>query len=157
MKIPGPSLPPSLTLVTALCAAACSSSTAPDPALRAFVGVYALASVDGTPLPVLQLDYSTTRQYLVADTIRADGIGHFSRTTVTRTDSVGRPYSSFYRESSASAYNVRADTIHFVYTCPPGAACVPPPIGWLSADGGFTLADDFATGYNFISRYYRVP
>lgn len=155
--IPAPALRRSGFLLIALCAVACSSATGPDPSLRAFLGVYALASVDGSPVPVIQHDYSTTRQYLVADTIRADGIGHFSRTTVTRTDSVGRPYSSFYRESSASAYNVRADTIHFVYTCPPGAACVPPPIGWLSADGGFTLADDFTTGYNFISRYYRVP
>ena len=156
MNIPGPSLPPSLTLVTALCAAACSSSTAPDPALRAFVGVYALASVDGTPLPVLQLDYSTTRQYLVGDTVTADGTGHYSRVTVTRTDSVGKSYTAFSRQSVTGAYDVRADSVDLIVTCPPGALCVNPPIGWLSTDGSFTLAYRFTTGFKFVSHYYRV-
>lgn len=145
-----------LILVTALAAAACSPSTAPDPTLRAFVGVYALASVDGIQLPVLQLDYSTTRQYLVADTIAANGTGHYTRVTVTRSDSVGKTYSAFTRQSITGAYEVRGDTVDFVMSCPPGALCVNPPIGWLSADGSFTLAYRLTTGFQFVSRYYRA-
>ena len=75
MRVPSRHLG-TLLAATAFATSACTNSTAPtDPALRVFVGTFVLQSFDGAAVPVLRLDDGTTRQYLVADTVVADGQG----------------------------------------------------------------------------------
>lgn len=147
------------TLLTAaaLATSACTSSTAPaDPALRVFVGTFVLQSFDGAAVPVLRQDDGTMRQYLVADTVVADGQGRYTRVAVTRSDSIGRPYSTTQRHAWAGAYAVRADTLDFPVNCPPNALCVPPPVGWRKVDGSLVIAYPTFQGFQAVSQFVRV-
>ena len=156
MRVPSRHLG-TLLAAAAFATSACTSSTAPtDPALRAFVGTFVLQSFDGAPVPVLRLDYGTTRQYLVADTVVADGQGRYTRVAVTRIDSVGRPYSTTQRQAWAGAYAVRADTLDFPFNCAPNALCLSPPVGWRKADGSLVIAYPSFQGFKQVSQFVRV-
>ena len=156
MRVPSRHLGTLLT-AAAFATGACTSSTAPtDPALRAFVGTFVLQSFDGAAVPFLRMDYGTTRRYLVADTLVADGQGRYTQVEVTRIDSVGRPYSTTQRQAWAGAYAVRADTLDFPYNCPPNALCVRPPVGWRKADGSLVIAYPSTQGFMQVSQFVRV-
>jgi hypothetical protein len=135
-------------------ASGCAEPT--DPALRSLAGTFVLQSVDSMPLPVLQLDYTTTRQSLVADTLWADGRGHYSRATITAVDSVGRPYREIHRITITGAYTIRGDTVDFPFKCPPEAMCIEPPVGWRLADGDLVIAERRTTGFALVSRFHQV-
>ena len=153
---------PSCHLIAVLAAVAigsvaCASSTAPtDPALRAFVGTFVLQTFNGAPVPVLQLDYGTTRQYLVTDTVVADGQGRYTRVSVTRSDSVGRAYSITQRHAWSGTYAVRADTLDFLFNCPPNALCIRPPVGWRMANGSLVIAYTSTQGFQSVSQFVRL-
>jgi hypothetical protein len=137
--------------------AGCAEPTEPtEPTLRSLAGTFVLQSVDGMPVPVLQLDYTNTRQYLLTDTLWADGRGHYTRATITAIDSVGRAYRAIQRTMGTGAYVIRGDTVDFPFTCPPGAMCIAPPVGWRLADGALVIAQRRTTGFMFVSRFQRI-
>ena len=138
-----------------LVCAGCSDATSTVwPSLR---GSYALRTVDSSPLPVLQWEYTYTRSYLVADTLIFDGRHTVQHVTVTRLDSIGRPYSEFHRQSYSSDYRLRGDTVDFLFRCPPNADCIAPPIAWLEPDYTLVYAyRKYPTGFSPLSHYKRV-
>jgi hypothetical protein len=147
----------SLIAVVIVLAGGCAEPTDPtDPALRSLEGTFVLQSVDSKPVPVLQVEYTYTRQFLLADTLWADGRGHYTRATITAIDSVGRTYRSIQRRMATGAYGIRGDTVDFPFKCPFGALCISPPVGWRLADGGLVLAQPHTTGFMFVSRFQRA-
>jgi hypothetical protein len=145
-----------LTAATvALVCAGCSETTGTQlPTLR---GSYALLTVDDAPPPVLQWEYNYTRSYLIADTLIFDGRHTVKHITVTRLDSIGRPYSEFHRQSYSSDYRLRGDTVDFLFRCPPYADCAIPPVAWLEPDYKLVYAyRKYPTGFWKPSIYQRV-
>lgn len=144
-----------LIVSSLLLASGCTAIT--DPLLRDWAGTFVLQSVDGAPLPVLKLDYTTTRQYLLADTLWADGRGHYARASIFETDSVGRPYRAIQRTMQTGTYQVtRGDTVEFASTCPPYADCIAPPVGWRANDSEWIIAQRQAVGFAFVSIFRRI-
>ena len=133
----------------------CSDATSSDVAtLR---GVYALRTVDSSPLPILQWEDTYARQYLIADTLIFDGRHTVQHIIITRRDSVVHTYSKSDRQSYTSDYRLRGDTVDFLFSCPIYADCIAPPIGWL--EPGFKLAythRKYPTGFWPPSLYERV-
>jgi hypothetical protein len=132
----------------------CTSPT--DAALGSLTGTYVLQSVDGAAVPVLQVGYTTFRQYLVTDTVVADGRGHYSRVRITEKVSTVGDYRDITRGAWTGTYTIRGDTVDFPYTCPMGAMCLAAPVGWRTADGSLVIADRRTTGFMFVSRFLRV-
>ena len=157
MRVPPSALRSPIALAILL-VAGCAEPTAPiAPALRTLTGTYVLQSVDGAPVPVLQLTYTFTRQLLLADTLSADGQGHYAEVILTAIDSVGTAYRTIQRATRSGEYQIRNDTeVVFPYTCPPFASCVNPPDGWLLSDGELVVAPLYTTGYMFVRRYKHV-
>ena len=142
-----------IVAIGALCLAACRDSVSPERSLR---GAFALRSVDSKPLPLLQYDYSLTRAYLGADTLVFDGRGNLSRVTVSRIDSVQSTYSRVEQTTASGTYRIRNDTIEFPFTCPPGAYCIDPPVGWRLPGGGLVTAYRTTTGFASFKIYEPV-
>ena len=145
-----------MTVATvALFCAGCSDATSTQlPTLR---GSYALRTVDSLPLPVLQWEYTYTRQYLIADTLIFDGRHTVQHITVTRLDSTTSAYSEVHRQSYSSDYRLRGDTVDFLFRCPPTADCILPPIAWLEPDYTLVYAyRKYPTGFWRPSVYKRV-
>jgi hypothetical protein len=145
-----------LTVATvAIFGTGCSDATSTD--VSTLRGSYALRTVDSSPLPVLQWEYDYTRNYVIADTLIFDGRHTVQHVTVTRLDSIGRPYSEFHRQSYSSDYRLRGDTVEFLFRCPPNADCIAPPIAWLGPD--YTLVygyRKYPNGFGPLSLYQRV-
>jgi hypothetical protein len=139
----------------ALLCAGCSEATSTQlPTLR---GSYALRTVDGVPLPVLQWEYGDARQYLIGDTLVFDGRHTVQHITVTRLDSIPGPYSEVHRQSYLSDYRLRGDTVDFLFRCPPNADCILPPVAWLEPDYKLVYAyRKYPTGFWPPSIYERV-
>ena len=143
-----------VAIVALLCAGCSETTTTELPTLR---GSYALRMVDSSPLPALQWEYTYTRFYLIADTLMFDGRHTVQHVTVTRLDSIGRPYSEFHRQSYSSDYRLRGDTVDFLFRCPPNADCIAPPIAWLGPDYTLVYAyRKYPTGFWPLSLYKRV-
>jgi hypothetical protein len=105
-----------------LVAAACTEPQG-DP-LRAFDGTYALQSINGQPLPMVQQSASTIRVMLVADTIVSDGRGHYTRQDVAEIDSLTVSHQQTRSSFDSGQYSMRGDTIEFPSPCPLDAPCV---------------------------------
>ena len=151
-----------IATVTLLCVGCSDATSTQLPTLR---GSYALRTVDGAPLPVLQWEYGDARQYLIGDTLNFDGRHTVQHITVTRLDSIPRPYSEFHRQSYSSDYRLRGDTVDFLFRCPPNAAlsgriradCALPPVAWLEPDNKLVYAyRKYPTGFWPPSIYERV-
>jgi hypothetical protein len=144
------------TLIVWVGIAAIGCAEPTDPTLRALEGTFVLQSVDGKPVPVLRLEYTYTREYLLTDTLWADGRGHYTRTTVTAIDSVARPYREIQARTRTGEYTIRGDTVDFAFSCPPLASCILPPIGWRLTDSEWVIAERGDPGFFFVSRFRRV-
>ena len=142
-------------LAAALLVAGCNDATA---VVRSPLrGTYALRTVDGAPLPYLQLENSLIRQYVLADTLVFDGKQTVAHITALRIDSVAHPHSDFRRDAGAYTYRLRGDTVEFVYSCPFGAYCLAPPVAWLKP--GYRLGyayRRYPSGFGPTSLYQRV-
>ena len=140
--------------ITALLLAAgitgCRDTNGPSDSLR---GRYVLVSVDAKPLPVLLNDYSTTRFYLVGDTLRFDGLGTVTETNIVREDVAATGGSELHREQSSFDYVLSGDSVHFVFNCPPFADCVAPPVGSLLPGGTLIMGDLTTDGLANVRRY----
>ena len=98
-------------------------------------GVYVLRTVGDSTVPFVSYDGGTYRYFEVADTITLDGRGGAREVGVTRTQYTGQPaLTSTY--ATPRRYSMRGDTVDFVFTCPPGAACVLQLAGYELVTGG---------------------
>ena len=122
-----------------------------DPPLQLFQGTYVLRAVSEQPVPVAQVigEMRTTR---LADTLYADGRGHYTESIVTEVDSLGGAYRLTTVTRPAGEYEVRNDTVRFVVNCPIGYFCAYPK-GWFE-DGWFLTLPSPATAP--VSRFERV-
>lgn len=90
---------------------------------------------------------------LLADTLHADGRGHYTESSATEMDSIGSAFRQTADVSRSGEYEVRNDTVRFVVRCPMGAFCLHPK-GWLEG-GSFMRA--YAESQIPLSRFERVP
>ncbi len=145
-----------LLIVGGMAVAASLSCRATEPKPRdGYQGVYQLATVDDSTMPVLVHTASTFTDSLIVDTLHLDGDGHGTEVSVTRRDSVGvapRDLTSFL----AGDYFIRNDTLYFQPPCPGTAAsCMPGPAGWVLPDGQLRLAMEAFLNRTF-QQYYDV-
>lgn len=98
-------------------------------------GTYVLRTVGDSTVPFVSYDGGTYRYVEVADTIALDGRGGAREVSVTRTDYTGQPaLTNTY--ATPRRYSMRGDTVDFVFTCPPYAACVLQLAGYELVTGG---------------------
>ena len=98
-------------------------------------GTYVLRTVGDSTVPFVSYDGGTYRYFEVADTIALDGRGGAREVSVTRTEYTGQsPLTSTY--ATPRRYSMRGDTVDFVFTCPPDAACVLQLAGYELVTGG---------------------
>ena len=140
-------------VVAAVVCVACESPVHPaaDPALQLFQGTYVLRSVGEQPVPVAQV-VGNLRIARLADTLYADGRGHYTESIATELDSIGSAYRLTTDTRQAGEYEVRNDTVRFVVHCPMGYFCLYPK-GWFEG-GLFLTLPSPATAP--VSRFERV-
>lgn len=98
-------------------------------------GTYVLRTVGDSTVPFVEYEYGGSRTIEIADTISLDGRGGAREVSVSRTESAGQPgLTSVF--AAPRRYAMRGDTVAFVYSCPPGAACVNPLVGYELVPGG---------------------
>lgn len=117
-------------------------------------GVYVLRTVGDSTVPFDQYEAGDYRVITVADTIVLDGRGGSRETSVSRIETANQPgTNSSY--SAPRRYAMRGDTVEFVYTCPPGAACVLQLAGYELVTGGmatFALYPQYPIAVSFFER-----
>src|SRR5438128_755800 len=117
------------TFALGLMTTACSTPT--DPSLRAFQGVFVLQTVDGLPLPVVQNAFGQAQLRMRADTLGADGRGHYVEIMRQELDSLGNSYRAAQASRHTGHYTVRGDTVDFEIDCPAPCMRVLQPLGVL--------------------------
>ena len=135
---------------TAALAAGCS-----DGSFGSERGVYVLRTVGDSTVPFVAYDGGGGyRLITLADTIALDGRGGAREVSVSRIETTGQPgTNSSY--AAPRRYSMRGDTVEFVFTCPPGAACVQQLAGYELVTGGmatFPLNPGYAVPTSFYER-----
>jgi hypothetical protein len=126
---------PLLFTIAMLLAASCTEPPVAPP--HVFVGTFVLRSIDGQPIPILEVSAPAYHVTIVADTIVSDGRGRYTRRDVVEIDSLGASHSETRSTLDSGMYVARAggDTIEFPYPCPTNAVCSPPPFAVLEPTG----------------------
>jgi hypothetical protein len=139
-------------MVAPVLCVACESPTHPAPELRLFQGTYVLRSVNEQAVPVVENIIGQLRRTLLADTLRADGRGHYTESIATQMDSLGSAFRQTAAMSGSGEYEVRNDTVRFVVRCPMGYYCLY-PVGWFEGD---SFLRRYAETKVPLSRFERV-
>jgi len=96
-----------------------------------------LRDVSGAALPV-DISNTSTNWLLIADTIRFDGAGAATGTTVTQQQLSGQQPTTT-RSNIDLWYTVEGDAIKIGLRCPPNANCTGPASGHLVSRDVFTM------------------